>query len=242
MNKDSHTAAILSRMAYEDNDPGTNLFLRTRGLKYIGHYDIIETDTQFIIYREDSRLWIAFRGTEATKIKDWMTDLDSSQEMTEAGYVHQGMWRAMKSAWVNKIQKAITNHREEYKGEIGIVGHSLGGGLANLMAFLMCCLLPEIENHVMVYTFGAPRVFSKGAAANFKRSVQHSEQWQHWLDPVPKLPRRYKLIWKNWRPRIQRTKERYVPAPEATKQYKPLWMFPLNAHKIENYEIIAMSG
>ena len=76
---------------------------------------------------------VAFRGTNAGEISDWLANLDSLSTDTPQGSLHRGFYYAymsLKPQIVKLLQKSKPKH-------LWITGHSLGGALA-----LVCRLRP----------------------------------------------------------------------------------------------------
>lgn len=118
--------------------------------------------TQAFITGNDRLLILAFRGTERTALKDWMTDVDVTQVSDFGGKVHRGFTFALYSV-LQQIIAGLTVLRDNYQPLL-ITGHSLGGALATLATIV----LDEMNYPVQrVYTFGSPRVGDQTFAQAF---------------------------------------------------------------------------
>eukprot|EP01038_Epipyxis_sp_PR26KG_P004829 gene4829-6767_t len=121
-------------------------------LKQICSIDNAETDTQAGIWADFTlrRIVVSFRGTEAVKFKDILTDLNIFQSSYMEGEseldkvkIHQGFLTAFFSVREALLQQLyfimlLTNEKENVNSkswEIYICGHSLGGALATLLTF-----------------------------------------------------------------------------------------------------------
>lgn len=113
-------------------------------------------DTQAFAAGSDKMVLVSFRGTEPTKIKDWLTDTNTLAAPGPAGkgLVHLGFSRALDSIYP-QVRETVQEFRDNGQS-LWFTGHSLGGALAMLasarMHFENPKLLPE-----GVYTFGQPR-------------------------------------------------------------------------------------
>lgn len=101
---------------------------------------------------------LCFRGTEGTKVRDWLTDLDFWQSQLPLGgevyEVHGGFWEALSGVWGHMVQ--WLEAKDAGNKNIWICGHSLGGALASLALVRM--VKKGWEGQVKgVYTYGCPR-------------------------------------------------------------------------------------
>jgi pimeloyl-ACP methyl ester carboxylesterase len=126
---------------------------------------------------------ISVRGTFKTSACDWITNARMAGVRGPSGYtVHAGFWAA--------AQSLLPQIRQELRGRnpstIHIVGHSLGGAIATLIADS----LGDTGSALQLYTFGAPRsgvelhaeyLTGKLGAGNIHRAY-------HDTDPVPMVP------------------------------------------------------
>lgn len=122
---------------------------------------------------------IALRGT--ANLNDGLTDAATAMVPGPGGVVHAGFQRVYAQLIGNVLAALPPNPTE-----VHVVGHSLGGALANLVA---AKLKQESVGDIQLYTFGAPRVglpgftshLSTGSAVTIHRMVNPS-------DPVPWVP------------------------------------------------------
>ena len=111
-----------------------------------------DIDTQAFVAGDDTRILIAFRGSESRA--DWLTNL---QAATDPGplpgtRVHQGFQNALYPAMLT-VYRTLRDMQD--KGQtVWLTGHSLGGALAVLAAAMLCDNGVEVSG---VYTYGAPR-------------------------------------------------------------------------------------
>jgi triacylglycerol lipase len=113
-------------------------------------------DTQAYLAASDNMILVAFRGTEPSKIRDWLSDSNTPVTPGPArkGLVHLGFSRALASVYPEiraNVESVRTNDQT-----LWFTGHSLGGALAMLAAATMYLEDPKLLADG-VYTFGQPR-------------------------------------------------------------------------------------
>lgn len=131
---------------------------------------IIETfdraGTQAILVKNEKFIVLAFRGTEATSIKDIKTDARANTKACESGgRIHSGFSEAFDSV-ASKIQQRL-KQSDIKQLPLFITGHSLGGALAVIAT-------KKLSHHggiAACYTFGAPRVGDESWISNIKTPV-----------------------------------------------------------------------
>jgi lipase (class 3) len=187
--KNALAIAILSRAAYPpegwqnrwtpDQDPDW-------GSLGIATFELIEeplTDTQgFVAWRDDCGV-LVFRGTQPSRIKDWLTDLKFRMvdlfDASDPVGVHRGFQAALDSVR-NKLINAMAFHKQR---PIFVTGHSLGAALATLAArYLQLRGVPVHSLH----TFGSPRVGDKRFVTDFPVPIVY--RWVNEGDVVPLFP------------------------------------------------------
>lgn len=158
-------------------------------------------NTQAYIATSDEHIVVAFRGTEAPTsiegLKDWLlTDAVNllilpegrlGTDFAAAGVsakFHQGFINAIADIW-DPVYQAIDSEMTASERPLWITGHSLGGALAVLAAWL--CTRKFISVH-QVYTFGAPMVNAAASAAVSRALPNKIFRYVNGPDPIPKLP------------------------------------------------------
>jgi len=73
--------------------------------------------------------------------------------------------------------------------KIFLSGHSAGGAVATIMAYdLALPWTPEQRLQINVYSFGSPRVFTKGMTNEYNTFVKNTYRFVYKEDPVPHVP------------------------------------------------------
>jgi len=178
--------AELSRLAYIRFDEGHADELAaalaragfTEPRTFSGRYSDsgIDRDAQaFATTIPGEAAFVAFRGTQADKWRDLVSDLDFlPAEWGGPGKVHRGFWKAYASlrdpiaAWV----------AEQPPAPLVITGHSLGAAMATLMAAEQ----PRAE----LVTFGSPRVGTTPFVALF--AGRNARRYVDCTDAVAMVP------------------------------------------------------
>ena len=140
-----------------------------KGLEYLG-LKLIETfdreGTQAILVRNDKFIALAFRGTEATSIRDIKADLKANTVSCDSGgTVHSGFNEAFNHV-VWDIQSRL--NKDDLKDKpLFIAGHSLGGALATIAAKRIL----HKGGIAACYTFGSPRVGNEEWATGIRPCI-----------------------------------------------------------------------
>lgn len=119
--------------------------------------------TQAILISTDKFITLAFRGTEATSIKDIKSDAKATTTKCDSGgNIHSGFKGAFEEVAI-EIQSTLD--REEFENKpLFITGHSLGGALATIAAKK----LKHSGGMASCYTYGSPRVGDEEWISNIK--------------------------------------------------------------------------
>lgn len=146
-----------------------------------------KNDTQAYLYGDGDVVVLAFRGTQPTDLRDWMTDTDAKLvpggHPVYRGLVHQGFENALDDVW-GDILVAMIPHAEK---RLFVTGHSLGGALATLAAARFATLGHKVSG---LYTFGSPRVGDPAFCAAFDALGLPAYRYVNDLDVVPRVPTR----------------------------------------------------
>jgi triacylglycerol lipase len=110
-----------ARLAYEDKDTIKDKTKDWR-FKQFEFFANPDTDTQAFMIANDEMIIVAFRGTQPTDLKDWMTDADLVLVNGPGGKVHKGFKEALTSVYP-AVRKAIADFQT--KGQsLWFTGHS----------------------------------------------------------------------------------------------------------------------
>ena len=191
--------ATASDLAYLSQDNGAAEFSSKLGL----NATLISIDnTQAYLATNDDHIVLAFRGTETPNslegLKDWLlTDAVNllivpsgrmGTDLAAAGVgarFHQGFVDALSESWL-AVSSAVKAEVAKRDRPLWITGHSLGGALAHLSAWMFH---REFFNVHQVYTYGAPMIGNKDACEAIDREFKGKIfRYANSPDPVPKLP------------------------------------------------------
>jgi len=166
--------SVLSTATFQGKKSDTRVFVAAYKDKITGHDSIV----------------LSIRGTSS--LTNWIENIKiakTDREMSCAGCkVHAGfldVWKPVQQLVFDEIIRL----RHLYPGaELYVTGHSLGGAVAILAAYVLQYDLGQAINGV--YTFGAPRVGNAAFADYYSNSQAHHVTWRltHHRDPVPHLP------------------------------------------------------
>ena len=134
----------------------------------------------------ENDMFLIFRGTNSEKSADIITDARIGLEPSKTGLpVHIGFNQAFKSM-LEEIKQFIKQHEKNVK-TFHVIGHSLGGAVATLMADW---LKSNKAGSVKVYTFGSPKVGLLIFNSVFTRKMKKENIYRvyHPTDPVPMVP------------------------------------------------------
>ena len=154
-----------------------------RSLEQVG-LELIEplsaNATQAYVAYNNKFAVLAFRGTEANRMKDIRADAKATQKACPTGErVHSGFMQQYDDISF-KLEKALDDSRIKGK-PLFITGHSLGGAVATIAARRL-----DAERQIAAcYTFGSPRVGTEGWVAQIKTPIYRIVNS---ADPVPMVP------------------------------------------------------
>jgi len=152
-------------------------------LKQIG-WDLVETisvnATQAYVACNDEFAVLAFRGTEADRMKDLKADAKARQTSCQTGgRVHSGFKEHYDDA-ACEVEKAL-NHQDVKGKPLFITGHSLGGAVATIATKR----LTADRKIAACYTYGSPRVGTEEWVGKTKTPIYRIVNS---ADPVPLVP------------------------------------------------------
>jgi hypothetical protein len=191
--------ATASDLAYLPQDEGGPAFQKELGLD--AHL-ISHKNTQCYIATNDKNIVVAFRGTESPLthdgLQDWLLN-DAvnlliqptgrlASEFVAAGVGarwHMGFITAINDVW-DEVFARVNDEVEKDDRTVWVTGHSLGGALALLGAWLFN--RKGISVH-QIYTYGAPMVGNDTVAKAFDTEFANKIfRYVNTEDPIPMLP------------------------------------------------------
>lgn len=139
---------------------------------------------------------IVFRGTNSHDLKNWIEDFDAWRTKfplpfpnSHGALIHSGFYKMFaQSALKPNVTAAMKRLIEKYgaDGPTHVVGHSMGGAIADLCALWMKFKMNLTD--VRVTTFGSPRTGNHEFAKFFNNTFSQSWRFTHNRDIVPALP------------------------------------------------------
>jgi len=159
-------------------------------------------NTQAWLGMDDANIVVAFRGTESPATLDGLKDIlltDAmnllvvpegrfGHDLSAAGVgarFHKGFVDALAAIW-DPLASAVEADIKKVDRPLWLTGHSLGGALALLAAWLFKRRFVPVHE---VCTFGAPMIGNDTACAAFNREFAgRIFRYVNGRDPVPKLP------------------------------------------------------
>lgn len=167
---DAYMGTILSEIAFKDAiEWESDLF--ERGFDDVEVIRDFATSTDCYVTCNDKYLILCFRASREKE--DWFkTNFDTTLEDTEYGPIHRGFHRSFLSVYRRVADAMDAMYRDQ---KVLIVGHSLGGALANVAALY----LDHYIGIDQIYTYGQPRALSRKSAKYydsnfFERSFRFS--------------------------------------------------------------------
>ncbi|MCC6421452.1 MAG: lipase family protein [Gemmataceae bacterium] len=191
--------AAASDLAYLPQAEGAAAFQEQLGMQA----QLFSVDnTQAYLAQNDQHLVVAFRGTESPTsidgLKDWLLtnavnflvvpEGQLGTDLAAAGVgarYHQGFVKALGDIFP-PLFAAVEAALKAKERPLWITGHSLGGALAQLAAWVFD--RRSIPVH-QVYTFGAPMIGNNAVAKAFDKAFPNMIfRYADTSDPIPKLP------------------------------------------------------
>lgn len=197
--RNAELLSLASDLAYLSADEGAEAFRKQLGME---SRLLCVGNTQVFVAANDNHIMAAFRGTESPTtldgLKDWLlTDAGNllivpegrlGTDLAAAGAgarFHQGFVRAIGDIW-EPFLAAIEEERKKNDRPLWLTGHSLGGALAVLSAWLLRRKFIAVHQ---VYTFGGPMIGNKDVVEAFAREFPDKIfRYVNRPDPIPKLP------------------------------------------------------
>lgn len=188
-----------SELAYLGEATGQPAFMKQLGLDA---RLVSVGNTQGWVGLSPGHVVVAFRGTESPLSLDGLKDMlvtDAmnllvvpegrlGHDLAAAGVgarFHKGFTDALADIW-EPISAVVEAEMKRCDRPLWITGHSLGGALALLSAWLFKRRMVPVHE---VHTFGAPMVGNRAACESFNREFAgRIHRYVNGRDPVPKLP------------------------------------------------------
>ncbi|KAK7303149.1 hypothetical protein RJT34_14050 [Clitoria ternatea] len=142
---------------------------------------------------------IAFRGTNALSLQNWIEDLywkqhDIDYPGMDDARVHRGFYTAYHNTTIRPAILDAVARAKSFYGDIQIIltGHSMGGAMAAFCGLDLTVNLHEKD--VQVMTFGQPRIGNVAFASLYSELIPKTIRVTHNHDMVPHLPPYYHYL------------------------------------------------
>jgi hypothetical protein len=197
--RNAQTLAVASDLAYLPAEAGAEAYKSQLGLDA----RLISVDnTQVYLATNNDHIVVAFRGSEAPTsidgLKDWLLNDAANLLIVPQGRLgtdlmaagvgarfHQGFVTALANVW-EPLFAAVEAERKKNDRPLWITGHSLGGALALLAAWMFKRKFVSVHQ---VYTYGGPMIGNAEATKALDREFPDKiYRYVNAPDPVPKLP------------------------------------------------------
>jgi triacylglycerol lipase len=197
--RNANFLAVASDLAYCPQDLGGPAYKEQLGLEAtlfsVGN-------TQAYEAHNDEHIVVAFRGTESPTtidgLKDWLVTNAANFLILPEGRMgtdfaaagvgarfHQGFINALSDIWGPVFDK-VQAERTRNDRPLWLTGHSLGGSLALLAAWLFQRKFVPVHQ---IYTFGGPMIGNDHAAKAINLAYPNKIfRYVDLIDPIPKLP------------------------------------------------------
>jgi hypothetical protein len=191
--------AVASDLAYFPQDLGGPAFKEQLGLEAV-LFSV--GNTQAYEAHNDDHIVVAFRGTESPTtidgLKDWLVTNAANFLILPEGRMgtdfaaagvgarfHQGFINAIADIW-DPVFAKVQAERTKNDRPLWLTGHSLGGALALLAAWLFQRKFVPVHQ---IYTFGGPMVGNDQAAKAINFAYPNKIfRYVDLIDPIPRLP------------------------------------------------------
>ncbi len=172
-----------------NNHPTTNIHIIEFEKEYVTSSKLHKEPAGCLIITDDT-IFVAYRGTSLSKIKEVYNDSRANQIPLEMDTIdgpkdmkiHEGFLREFLISESDMIVK-LSNYENENR-KIVFCGHSLGGATASIAALK---LASKGKENISCITFGTPKVFSKETAQEFDKYVP-CIRINDVKDPIPNYP------------------------------------------------------
>lgn len=184
------TAILLSNLSVRAYREPEKIKTEDLDLELVSYFDVAKTHTQLYIFKNDTNLYIVFRGTESIRdvMYDFMFIKKKFPENTTSFFkpkVHHGFlytFQSVEKMLFGKIEELLT----EKQYQIYITGHSLGAALAVLCAFE---LKNKLDIDSTMCNFGCPRIGNRSFVNLYNKLVPNSFRIVNGDDSVTNLPK-----------------------------------------------------
>ena len=157
------------------------------------HDSNVDIDTQCFTCSNSKVIYLVFRGTEADRISDFVTDAKIRQRKYAVykGKVHRGFAGGVRIVWPDILLALQNDVATNGDRPICVAGHSLGGALATLASYRI--YKSNKFTFDGLYTYGCPKVGDPEFSSSFSTIKKRIFRFENNNDIVPKIPPKHVL-------------------------------------------------
>ena len=178
---DEHLTACLTAGVYEPGQPQGAIVVLFCGA--VGHI-------QFDIYADLHNTWVCFAGSNEPR--DWLRHTMVSRKPLPRIYQPiEGPDATAHRGWLQDARNALpiiglTLHQLRYTRRMIFSGHSYGGPLATICAYILATDWPGAA--IAIRTYGSPAPGNAALAAAVDAAIADNIRYANPVDPVARLP------------------------------------------------------
>jgi hypothetical protein len=172
---------------YSDDDPRIGVFSKAAAFSSapipVSGANILNA---CLVGKTEIGIVVAFRGTVSSAWRDWLQDamIEPVKRAGLPGRVHEGFADATLEL-LPQIVEAVNQLKPDASSKVYVTGHSKGGGMAPLAAYLLQAQGVPIAQTV---TFAAPRSGDQDFKNGYETTFKNHVRYENYGDLVPLVP------------------------------------------------------
>lgn len=138
---------------------GSELLANISFEKDFKYFDIVECDTQAFVLEKADEIYVVFQGSQSPF--DWFKNFCLELKgISDVGHHHTGFMDVSEKSFSQIGVHLLELMKKNSKAKVVLTGHSLGGAMATMYAFLLKQKYSDINIKSLI-TFGQPRCGDK---------------------------------------------------------------------------------